>query len=119
MGLGFYEILIILGIALLVLGPEKFPGFAKMAIRAMHDLRSYMDDMKRDIAGELRPMKDEIHKLSQIDPLTFDNPPEPAPAPSAHPNITDTEQSKPEMDEKAPVEEDESQADPNSSTPYH
>ncbi len=118
MGLGFYEILIILGVALLVLGPEKFPGFAKMAIRAVHDLRSYMDEMKRDIAGELRPMKDEIRKLSQIDPMSFDAPPKPAPAPSAHPNVPDTEPPTPEKDEKAPEEkEDESQADQNSSTP--
>ena len=64
-GLGLSEILIIAAIALVVLGPEKFPEFAKIALRAFRDLRGYVDDIKREMAEELNPVKNELTKLAQ------------------------------------------------------
>ena len=65
-GLSLSHILIIAAIALVVLGPEKFPEFAKIALRAFRDLRGYVDDIKREMAEELNPVKNELTKLAQF-----------------------------------------------------
>ena len=69
--LGMSEIIIIAGIALVLLGPEKFPEFAKIALRAYRDFRGYIDDIKRDVAEELKPVKQEIQQLSQYNPEDY------------------------------------------------
>ena len=66
-GLGLSELIIIAAIGLVFLGPEKFPEFAKIALRAFRDLRGYVDDIKREMAEELNPVKNELTKLAQID----------------------------------------------------
>lgn len=65
-GLGLSELIIIAAIGLVVLGPEKFPEFAKIALRAFRDLRGYVDDIKREMAEELNPVKSELTKLAQL-----------------------------------------------------
>lgn len=71
MGIGFGEIVIIAGVALIVLGPEKFPDFAKIVLRTVRDLRGYMDDVKSEISKEIRPIQNEIKSLSRYDPETY------------------------------------------------
>ncbi len=66
--LGMWEIVAIAAIGLVVLGPEKFPEFAKIAMRAVRDVRSYWEDIKRDLTDELRPVKDNLRELSYRDP---------------------------------------------------
>ena len=66
-GIGFPEMIIIAGIALVVIGPEKFPDFAKIVMRTIRDLRGYVDEARQEINKELKPMKKEIDKLSRID----------------------------------------------------
>ena len=88
MGIGFTEMIVIAGIALVVIGPEKFPDFAKLVIRTIRDLRGYMDEMKAEVAKELKPLKKEMDALSKIDPekyidsLTADVPEKPAVSPN-------------------------------------
>jgi sec-independent protein translocase protein TatB len=88
MGIGFTEMIVIAGIALVVIGPEKFPDFAKLVIRTIRDLRGYMDEMKAEVAKELRPLKKEMDALSKIDPekyidsLTADAPEKPTVSPN-------------------------------------
>lgn len=88
MGIGFTEMIVIAGIALVVIGPEKFPDFAKLVIRTIRDLRGYMDEMKSEVAKELKPLKKEMAALSKIDPekyidsLTADVPEKPAVSPN-------------------------------------
>lgn len=65
MGIGFSEMLIIAGIALVLLGPEKFPEFAKMAIRAWRDLQKYMEEMKTEIAKEVKPLEKELREVTK------------------------------------------------------
>ncbi|MCX8065285.1 MAG: Sec-independent protein translocase protein TatB [Candidatus Hydrogenedentes bacterium] len=65
MGIGFSEMLIIAGIALVLLGPEKFPEFAKMAVRAWRDLQKYMDEMKMEIAKEVKPLERELREVTK------------------------------------------------------
>jgi len=70
-GLGIGEILVIAVIALVLLGPEKFPEFAKVVTRTVKDLRGYMNEVKRDITEELRPVNEEVRKLSRYDPEDY------------------------------------------------
>lgn len=84
MGIGFTEMVVIAGIALVVIGPEKFPDFAKLVIRTIRDLRGYVDEVKMEVGKELKPLKKEMDALSRIDPekyidsLTNEAPPKPA-----------------------------------------
>ena len=71
MGVGIGEMILIAGVALVVIGPEKFPDFAKIVLRTMRDLRGYVDDAKRDISNELRPVKRELEDLSRYDPEDY------------------------------------------------
>jgi len=47
MGIGPLEILVILVVALLVIGPEKMPEVARALARMMRDLRGAMDEVRR------------------------------------------------------------------------
>ena len=69
--IGVFEIIIIAGIALMVLGPEKFPEFAKMAARLVRDIRSYGSEIQSEIAKEIKPMQKELDDLSKIDPEKY------------------------------------------------
>ena len=50
-GLGFTEILVILGVALLVFGPDKLPDLAKTLGRSLAELRRAVDEIKYDITA--------------------------------------------------------------------
>lgn len=69
--IGIFELIIIAGIALMVLGPERFPEFAKMAARFVRDVRSYAGDVQREISKEIRPVQDELRDLQRIDPERY------------------------------------------------
>ena len=56
-GMGMMEMLIIAGVALVVMGPEKFPDFAKVVLRTIRDFRGYMDEAKREISKEIIPVQ--------------------------------------------------------------
>lgn len=65
------EMVIIAVVALVVLGPEKFPMFAKVAMRTFRDLTNYYNDAKRDIVSELNPVKKEFQTLSRYKPEEY------------------------------------------------
>jgi sec-independent protein translocase protein TatA len=69
--LGIGEIMLIAGIALIVIGPEKFPEFAKIVMRTVRDLRGYVNEVQREVADELRPIKNEVNKLSRYKPEDY------------------------------------------------
>jgi sec-independent protein translocase protein TatB len=71
MGIGFTEMIFIAGIALVVIGPEKFPDFAKLMIRTIRDLKGYVDEVKVEVGKEFKPLKKEIEALSKIDPEKY------------------------------------------------
>ncbi|MFQ5585394.1 MAG: Sec-independent protein translocase protein TatB [Thermodesulfobacteriota bacterium] len=48
-GIGFTEILVILVIALIVLGPEKLPELAKALGRAMREFRTASDEIRKSV----------------------------------------------------------------------
>lgn len=65
--IGITEILIIAAMALIFLGPEKFPEVAKMAARFVRDVRGYMQEAQNEITKEFRPVQDELKKISKAD----------------------------------------------------
>lgn len=69
--LGFTEILVIAAVALIFLGPEKFPAQAKIFMRLLRDVRGYWDEAKRDLAEELKPVKKEIKELEKYNPEDY------------------------------------------------
>ena len=83
-GMGMGEILIILIVALLVLGPDKLPGAAKAIGRGIRQLRKHTRDLQdtieqdEDIGGTVR----EIRSALRDDPPPMTRP---RPRPQARP----------------------------------
>lgn len=127
-GVGTGELLLILAIALLVLGPERLPEFVREATKAIRRLRAITDEITREINREL-----------ELDELLGTAPPErppvrqrpassgtatstqriaPPTAPQHEPAGTTAEASMPAADisQSKAVEEEEQEADegPNS-----
>ena len=104
LNIGMPELLVIAGIALIFLGPEKFPTQAKVFLRLVRDFREHWDDAKRDILNEINLVKKEFRELRKfkpeelLDKLTgeSDETPQSAPAvpststPVAEPNASTT-----------------------------
>ena len=59
-GIGMPELLVILGLALILIGPKKLPQLAKSLGKTMGELRKATDDLKETISEEINPIKDEI-----------------------------------------------------------
>jgi len=69
--IGIFELVVIAGVALVALGPEKFPEFAKMAARFLRDIRKYGAELQEEIGKELKPMQDEFRNLQKVDPEKY------------------------------------------------
>jgi len=68
-GMGMPEILLILGIALIVIGPKKLPDLAKSLGRALGEFKSATSDLKESmqIDNELADVKDAFDQLNSDD----------------------------------------------------
>ena len=66
--IGIPELVVIAGIALVILGPEKFPSQAKIFLRMMRDAKQHWEDAKRDITNELNPVKKELREFQKYKP---------------------------------------------------
>lgn len=63
--LGFGEIILILVVAAIVLGPEKLPDLAKQAGRTVRDFRQELRGMEDSVKKEV----DEVVDLSEVQAL--------------------------------------------------
>jgi sec-independent protein translocase protein TatB len=81
-GLGFGEILIILVLALLLLGPQKLPDAAKQLGKGLREFRKATDDLKQQFEGELYADTRPQRKLAETAPAGG-APAAPAPDPAA------------------------------------
>ncbi|HRI89430.1 MAG TPA: hypothetical protein PLJ47_14565 [Candidatus Hydrogenedentes bacterium] len=68
LNIGLPEMVVIAGIALIFLGPEKFPSQAKIFLRMLRDVRDHWDEAKREITKELNPVKSELRDLQRFRP---------------------------------------------------
>ena len=66
-GIGMPELLVILGLALLLIGPKKLPQLAKSLGKTMGELRKASDDIKDTISEEIEPIKDEIPDRRELE----------------------------------------------------
>jgi Tat protein translocase TatB subunit len=74
-GIGFQELLVILVVALIVLGPERLPEVAKSLGKFYKEFKSAIDDVRLSFITDLRSIKEAKHnasteasKLKPIDP---------------------------------------------------
>lgn len=75
MRIGFTEILVILAVALVVLGPEKLPLYMKKFGQAMRELKKYSseltEDLKENVIAPLdeaqRPLREAMEPLENLD----------------------------------------------------
>jgi len=63
LGIGMQEIIIILVVALIVIGPKKLPGLARALGRAMAEFRRAADDLKEDL--DINGVREAKEKLMQ------------------------------------------------------
>tara|TARA_R110002126_G_scaffold43555_13_gene124898 strand:- start:4141 stop:4503 length:363 start_codon:yes stop_codon:yes gene_type:complete len=58
--MGFWELLVIAVIALLVLGPERLPGAIRSAVKTMRSVKQFGAQMQAELSENLR-----VHELHQ------------------------------------------------------
>lgn len=61
-GIGIGEILVILAIALIVLGPKEIPKVARTIGRIMRDIQRTTDELRRTIDSEFEEEEDTRHR---------------------------------------------------------
>jgi sec-independent protein translocase protein TatB len=83
---GFTEIILILGLALLVLGPEKLPGLAEKVGRWTGRARAMARQLRTQLEHEVT-----LEEMSKSRPMQAPRPPE-EPAPAQHSYSPSSEQ---------------------------
>ena len=92
LGIGMQEIIIILVVALIIIGPKKLPDLARALGRAMGEFRRAADDLKDNL--DINGMKAEKEKLMRDitkNQLNLDKKPE---AENPPPRAEETEKEK-------------------------
>ena len=93
-GLGMPELLVILAVALIVIGPKRLPDIARALGKGMREFRKATNDIKQNIDFDPR----DYDPRSALKNITAP-PPEPAPeSKSAEPEQSDTK--KPEQNDE-------------------
>lgn len=62
-GIGMPELLVILGLALIILGPKKLPEIARGLGKAMREFRRATNDIKEQFEDETRDLRDVTESL--------------------------------------------------------
>ncbi len=87
-GIGMPELILILAVALVVIGPKKLPDLAKSLGRAMNEFRKASRELKDslDVSTDFKDVKDSFRELkSEGKDAVKDDPPRSASAPAATP----------------------------------
>jgi len=65
--IGFFELLIIMGIAVIVIGPQNLPRLAKSIGKGWGEFQSTFNDLKKDVMDEAEGLRQstDIDKLEQ------------------------------------------------------
>lgn len=66
LGLGFWEIVIVGLIALIVIGPERLPGFAKSVAKFLNEMKRTAADLKTTFDDEKDIFKENIDQLQKL-----------------------------------------------------
>jgi TatA/E family protein of Tat protein translocase len=81
-GIGMPELLLILGLALIILGPKKLPELAKALGKGMAEFRRATDELKDEFRQIERDVDDSSPPTTAEDEQPLENPAEPAAADS-------------------------------------
>jgi sec-independent protein translocase protein TatA len=65
-GIGFGEVLVILIVALIIWGPKRLPGIARMLGKTMHNLRKATNDLTSQITREIDIEETERGKKGEL-----------------------------------------------------
>lgn len=68
-GIGMPELLLILGLALIVLGPKKLPELARALGKGMAEFRRATDELKDEFKQMEREIDDSSSEISKDEPL--------------------------------------------------
>jgi sec-independent protein translocase protein TatB len=60
LGIGVPQLLLVLVVALIVLGPERLPEVARQLARGIRQLRGYATDVQSQFGGELSDIREEL-----------------------------------------------------------
>ena len=60
-GIGMPELIIILAIALVVIGPQKFPGFLRSLGRGLAEFKRTSNEIKQTVQDEMDKVAEETH----------------------------------------------------------
>jgi TatA/E family protein of Tat protein translocase len=97
--MGMTEILLVLALALIVIGPKKLPGLARSLGRGLAEFRRATDDLQRTIHQEVHKPLDPKQFLKDLEgagaqvkpgPPPGEQPPSAADAETEQPGSTDT-----------------------------
>jgi sec-independent protein translocase protein TatA len=78
-GIGMPELLLILGLALIVLGPKKLPELAKALGKGMAEFRRATDELKEEFRHMEREVEDSAQAAAATEEPKVENPPQSAP----------------------------------------
>lgn len=81
-GIGMPELLLILALALIVLGPKKLPELAKTLGKGLAEFRRATDELKDEFRKMENEVEDSAAKTALKGDSLIDNPVEPNPADS-------------------------------------
>ena len=66
-GIGLPELILILIVALLVVGPKKLPDLARSLGRALHEVKSMTEDVKQSFVGDFDTEPDPLKEAQKTD----------------------------------------------------
>ncbi len=97
-GIGMTELLVILTIGLLVIGPKKLPELARSLAKGLAEFRRASTEMRREFL--------EVADEARIDPPTPQTPEQPEPVPEPKPDSEPTPEPEPaRADKTKPADE--------------
>ena len=67
-GIGLPELIVIFGLALLILGPQRLPEIARALGRGLAELRRATQDLREEIDAESRRMDEGIARIGHEEP---------------------------------------------------
>ncbi|MDY0376833.1 MAG: twin-arginine translocase TatA/TatE family subunit [Desulfobacterales bacterium] len=102
-GIGMPELILILAVALIVIGPKKLPDMARSLGRALGEFKKATRELKEtiDIEGSVSNIKTGIDEVAKPD---SGSPAEPAPLPPPQPTSPTQEKADDNPPKKTPVD---------------
>ncbi len=64
-GIGLPELILIMGLALIVVGPDKLPGLAKTVAKQILELKKAANSLKDSLDEELKEEKETLQELAE------------------------------------------------------